>query len=246
MSEKETIYQYSSEPIIQREGGITSRNFLPNVFLWMFIALGLSAACAWSFSSDPALLSILMDPISGSRTTLGTIAMFAPLAFVLVMSFGMNRLSFPALALIFVLYSAATGISLSYILLVYSSASVIGCFISASALFAVMAVAGYTTGQDLTKFGSILTMGLVGIIIASIVNFFLGSSQLDYIISFIGVAVFVGLTAYDMQRLKRIGEGIEYGDASASKMVIMGALTLYLDFINLFLMLLRLFGGRDR
>jgi hypothetical protein len=246
MSEKDTAYQFNQEPIVQREGAITSANFLPNVFLWMFIALGLSAGCAYFFSSDAALLSLLIDPINGSRTTLGTIAMFAPLAFVLVMSFGMNRLSFPALALIFVLYSAATGISLSYILLVYSSASVIGCFISASLLFAVMAIAGYTTGQDLTKFGSILTMGLFGIIIASIVNFFLGSSQLDYIISFIGVAIFVGLTAYDMQRLKRIGEGIEYGDASAPKMVIMGALTLYLDFINLFLMLLRLFGGRDK
>jgi hypothetical protein len=170
--------------------------------------------------------------------------MFAPLAFVLLMSFGLNRLSFPLLALIFVLYSAVTGISLSYILLVYTSSSVLGCFISASVLFAVMAIAGYTTETDLTKFGSILMMALVGIIIASVVNFFLGSSQLDYIISFIGVALFIGLTAYDMQRLKRIAAGIEYGDASANKMVIMGALTLYLDFINLFIMLLRLFGGR--
>lgn len=244
MSQKETVFQYRQEPIIQREGGITSRNFLPNVFLWMFIALALSAGFAWFFSTDQALLSMLIDTQTGGRTTLGTIAMFAPLAFVLVMSFGMNRLSFPALALIFVLYSAATGISLSYILLVYTSSSVLGCFISASLLFAVMAVAGYRTEQDLTKFGPILMMALVGIIIASVVNFFLGSSQLDYIISFIGVALFVGLTAYDMQRLKRIAAGIEYGDASANKMVIMGALTLYLDFINLFIMLLRLFGGR--
>lgn len=243
MSEKESIYQLNPDHISQR-GVITSANFIPNVFLWMFIALGLSAGFAYYFSSDEALLSMLINPISGGRTTLGTIAMFAPLAFVLVMSFGMNRLSFPVLALIFVLYSAITGISLSYILLVYTSASVLGCFISASLLFAVMAFAGYTTEQDLTKFGPILMMGLVGIIIASVVNFFLGSSQLDYIISFIGVALFVGLTAYDMQRLKRIAAGIEYGDASANKMVIMGALTLYLDFLNMFLMLLRLFGGR--
>ena len=234
MSQKETVYQYNNDPIVQREGGITSRNFLPNVFLWMFIALALSAGFAWFFSSDDALLSMLIDTETGGRTTLGTVAMFAPLAFVLVMS----------LALIFVLYSAATGISLSYILLVYTSSSVLGCFISASLLFGVMAFAGYTTEQDLTKFGSILMMALVGIVIASVVNFFLGSSQLDYIISFIGVALFVGLTAYDMQRLKRIAAGIEYGDASANKMVIMGALTLYLDFINMFLMLLRLFGGK--
>ena len=244
MSEKESLYQLHQDSLNPRGSAITSANFIPNVFLWMFIALGLSAGFAYYFSSDSALLSMLIDPINGSRTTLGTIAMFAPLAFVLLMSFGMNRLSFPALALIFVLYSAVTGISFSYILLIYTSSSVLGCFISASLLFAVMAFAGYTTDQDLTKFGPILMMGLVGIIIASVVNFFLGSSQLDYIISFIGVALFVGLTAYDMQRLKRIAAGIEYGDASANKMVIMGALTLYLDFINMFLMLLRLFGGR--
>lgn len=244
MSEKESIYQLHQGPLSHRGSAITSANFIPNVFLWMFIALGLSAGFAYYFSSDQALLSMLINPISGTRTTLGTIAMFSPLAFVLVMSFGMNRLSFPVLALIFVLYSAVTGISLSYILLVYTSSSVLGCFISASLLFAVMAFAGYTTDQDLTKFGPILMMGVIGIIIASVVNFFIGSSRMDYIISFIGVAIFVGLTAYDMQRLKRIAAGIEYGDASANKMVIMGALTLYLDFINMFLMLLRLFGGR--
>lgn len=244
MSDKESLYQFNQDSLKQGSSTITSANFIPNVFLWMFIALGLSAGFAYYFSSDQGLLNLLIDPINGSRTTLGTITMFAPLGFVLAMSFGMNRLSFPALALIFVLYSAVTGISLSYILLVYTSSSVIGCFISASLLFAVMAFAGYTTNQDLTKFGPILMMGLVGIIIASVVNFFIGSSQLDYIISFIGVAIFVGLTAYDMQRLKRIAAGIEYGDASANKMVIMGALTLYLDFINMFLMLLRLFGGR--
>ena len=229
---------------INETSGITSRNFLPNVFLWMFIALGLSAGFAYLFSTDMSLLKLLINTETGHTTIFGKAAMFSPLAFVLIMSFGMNRLSFPVLALLFVLYAAITGISLSFILLIYTSSSVLGCFISASVLFAVMAIAGYTTNQDLTKFGSILIMFLIGIVIASIVNWFLKSSQLDYIISFIGVAVFVGLTAYDVQRLKRIGEGIEYGDASAKKMVIMGALTLYLDFINLFLMLLRLMGGR--
>ena len=242
MSEIKT-YQYNETPIVQRQSGITSQNFLPNVFLWMFVALGLSAAFAYLFTVDQTMVAYLINP-DGSRNLLGTAAMFAPLAFVLIMSFGMNKLSFPVLALLFVLYAAVTGISFTFILATYASSSVLGCFISASALFAVMAIAGYTTNQDLTKFGSILTMFLIGIVIASVVNMFLGSSQLDYIISFIGVAVFIGLTAYDVQRLKRIGEGIEYGDASANKMVIMGALTLYLDFINLFLMLLRVFGNR--
>lgn len=230
--------------IKEQSSGITSRNFLPNVFIWMFIALSLSATCAYFFASDMSLLSMLVNMQTGKMTTLGTATMFAPLAFVLLLSFGMNRLSFPVLAILFAVYAAVTGISLSFIFLVYTTSSILNCFVSAAVLFAVMAIAGYTTKQDLTKFGSLLTMFLIGIVIASLVNFFLKSSQLDYIISFVGVAVFVGLTAYDVQKLKRIGEGIEYGDAPANKMVIMGALTLYLDFINLFLMLLRLFGGK--
>jgi len=114
-------------------------------------------------------------------------------------------------------------------------------------MFGVMAFMGYTTHQDLTKFGRLLMMGVIGVLIAMVINFFLHSSGLDYIISIIGVMVFVGLTAYDVQKLKRIGEGLEYGDVSAAdtkKMSVLGALTLYLDFINIFLFLLRLFGSR--
>ena len=244
MREQQTSYQLDKNGLVLKETGITSKNFLANVFLWMFVALGISAAFAYYFSQDQTLLNLLINTETGSMTTMGKVAMFSPLAFVLLMSFGLNKLSFPVLALLFVAYSAITGISLSFILFVYSSSSVLTCFLSASALFGVMAFAGYTTNQDLTKFGSILMMFLVGIIIASVINFFMQSSQLDYIISFVGVAIFVGLTAYDVQKLKRIGEGLEYGDAAASKMVIMGALTLYLDFLNMFLMLLRLFGGR--
>jgi FtsH-binding integral membrane protein len=136
------------------------------------------------------------------------------------------------------------GISLSYILLIFTAGSVLGVFITTSVVFGVMAIAGYTTNTDLTKYGPILMMGLIGIIVASLLNMFMHSSGLDYIISYVGVAVFVGLTAYDVQKLKRIGAGLEYGDASASKMALMGGLTLYLDFINLFLMILRLFGRR--
>lgn len=243
MEDNKTDYSYKN--VIQLESDTTrSKRFMGTVFLWMFAALGISAACAYLFSTDLSLLSLLVDFETGRRTTLGTIAMFAPLAFVLTMSFGFNKLSSSALAIIFVLYSALTGISLSFIMLAYTASSVFGCFLSASLLFGVMAVAGYTTSQDLTKFGSILMMFLIGIVIASLVNMFMGSEQLDYIISFIGVAVFVGLTAYDVQKLKRIGSGEEYGEASMSKMAIMGALRLYLDFINMFLMLLRLFGSR--
>jgi len=145
---------------------------------------------------------------------------------------------------LFLLYSSVMGMSLSFIFWAYTASSIFSTFITTSAMFGVMAVAGYTTKIDLTKFGSIMMMGLVGIIIASLINMFMHSDSMQYIISFVGVLVFTGLTAYDVQKLKNIGAGIELGTAAASKLVIMGALSLYLDFINLFLMLLRLFGNR--
>jgi FtsH-binding integral membrane protein len=163
------------------------------------------------------------------------------------MSFGYRRLSASALMALFIAYAIINGISFSFILLAFTPGSVLGCFLSASAMFGVMAVMGYTTNQDLTKFGRILMMGVIGILIAMVINFFMHSSGLDYLISIIGVMVFVGLTAYDVQKLKRIGEGLEYDDISAAdtkKMSVLGALTLYLDFINIFLFLLRLFGDR--
>jgi FtsH-binding integral membrane protein len=221
-----------------------SRKFIASVFLWMFVALGISAVCAYLFANDQTLYSVLRDPATGRNTLLGTVTMFAPLAFILVMSFGFNRLAYGVLLLLFGAFAIVMGISLSYILLRYTSGSVINVFITSSVVFGIMAVAGYTTEQDLTKFGSIMMMLLFGIIIASLVNMFTQSTGLDKLITYVGVAVFVGLTAYDVQKLKRIGAGIEYGDASGKKMAIMGALTLYLDFINLFLMLLRVFGNR--
>lgn len=242
MENRNSNYVY--ENVIQINEADSSKKFIANVFAWMFVALGISAFCAYIFATDSTLLSMLYDVETGRSTGLGTIVMFAPLAFVLLISFGFNRLSYGVLLLAFIAFAIVMGISLSYILLLYTTGSVINVFITASLLFGVMAVAGYTTQQDLTKFGAILTMLLVGIIIASLVNMFLGSTGLNMIISYIGVAVFVGLTAYDVQKLKRIGAGLEYGDASAKKMAVMGALTLYLDFINLFLMLLRVFGNR--
>ncbi len=235
-------YQY--ENVIQLDDAVSSKKFMASVFLWMFVALGISAGLAYWFASTPSLLSLLVDFDAGQTTILGKVAMFAPLGFVLLMSYGFHKLSYPALIGLFVTYAAITGVSLSFILLIYTASSVFGCFITASLLFGVMAIAGYTTNQDLTKFGSILFMLLIGLIIASVVNWFMNSEQLGYIISFAGVAIFVGLTAYDVQKLKRIGEGAAYEGADLNKMSILGALTLYLDFINLFLFLLRLFGRR--
>lgn len=242
METHNTNYTYGQ--VMQDESNDAARRFLANVFLWMFIALGISAGCAYVFASDPYLLSLLINSDTGRKTTMGSIVMFAPLAFVLAMSFGLNRIAYPLLTLLFIAFATLMGISLSFIFVMYTSSSILGVFVTASLVFGVMAVAGYTTNQDLTKFGSIMIIGLIGIVIASVVNMFLQSNQLGYIISYISVAVFVGLTAYDVQKLKRIGAGLEYGDASGKKMAIMGALTLYLDFINLFLSLLRIFGNR--
>jgi hypothetical protein len=160
------------------------------------------------------------------------------------MSLGFQRFSAMTLTLLFAVYAVIMGMSLSFILLVYTGSSVAITFGVTSAMFGIMAVAGYTTNIDLTRFGSIMMMGLVGIIIASIVNMFMQSSTMDYIISFIGVLVFTGLIAYDVQKLKRLATNITTADGSYRKYVIMGALTLYLDFINLFLFLLRFLGDR--
>ncbi|NML21417.1 Bax inhibitor-1/YccA family protein [Pseudoflavitalea sp. G-6-1-2] len=224
-----------------------ARSFMANVFMWMFVALGISAVFAFLFSNNLSLLSYLISFETGKLNILGWIVMFAPLGFVLLMSFAYSRLSAPMLTLLFMLYAAINGISFSFILLAYTANSVLGCFLSASAMFGVMAVMGYTTKKDLTSFGRILMMALIGIVIAMLINMFLKSDTMGYVISIIGVMVFTGLTAYDVQKLKRIGAGIEYGDVPASegkKLSILGALTLYLDFINIFLFLLRLFGSR--
>jgi hypothetical protein len=136
------------------------------------------------------------------------------------------------------------GMSLSFIFLIYTLPSIAKTFVITAAMFGFMGILGYTTKTDLTKFGSIMMMGLVGLIIASVVNMFMQSATMEYVISFIGVLVFTGLTAYDVQKLKRIGNSISIDSEAARKLTIMGALTLYLDFINLFLFLLRFFGSR--
>lgn len=227
----------AQEPIV--------KTFMSSVFSWMGVALALSAITAYVFGNDMAYMSYLRDLSTGKMTGLGYIVMFAPLGFVLLMSFGFNKLSGMALTGLFLLYSVLTGMSLSFIFLVYAQTSITQIFFVTSAMFGTMALVGYTTKTDLTKLGSLLYMALIGIIIAAVVNMFLRSDAMSYFISFISVILFTGLTAYDVQKLKNIGAGVEYGTEASSKLAIMGALNLYLDFINLFLALLRLFGRRN-
>lgn len=228
----------------QEETAAISKTFMSSVFSWMFAALAITSIVAYYFGNSMELISLLVNVEAGGLSMLGYVVMFAPLVFVLIMSFGMNRLSYPAILFLFLLYSAVMGMSLSFIFLIYTSGSILSTFVAAAGMFGTMAVVGYTTKTDLTKFGSIMIMGLIGIVIASLINMFLHSDTMSYVISFIGVLVFTGLTAYDVQKLKNIGAGVELGTASTGKLIIMGALSLYLDFINLFMHLLRLFGDR--
>ena len=171
------------------------------------------------------------------------VVMLAPLGIVFYMSFGINKMSAAKAQTVFWSFAALMGLSLSWILLVYTGVSVARVFFITSATFGAMSIYGYTTKRDLTKLGSFLIMGLIGIIIASLVNIFLKSSMMYFVISILGVLIFVGLTAYDTQKIKNMYSASDTGELIGKK-AIMGALTLYLDFINLFIMLLRLFGQR--
>jgi hypothetical protein len=223
-----------------------TRSLLSASFGWMFLALGITATFSMLFGFSPSLMRPLFniqdEQITG-LSILGYVVMFAPLGFVLAMSLGWHRFSFPVLLTLFILYSAINGVSFSFIFLAYKLGTIFKVFASTSALFGVMALLGATTKTDLTKMGSFLMMALFGMIIASLINIFTHSSTMDYIISFVGVIVFTGLTAYDVQKIKNMD--VEFAGEGRLKLGLMGALSLYLDFINLFLMLLRLFGRRD-
>ena len=171
------------------------------------------------------------------------VVMLAPLGIVFYMSFGIRKMSVSKAQTVFWIFAALMGLSLSWILLIYTGVSVARVFFITSATFGAMSIYGYTTKRDLTKLGSFLMMGLIGIIIASIVNIFMKSTMMYFIISIIGVLIFVGLTAYDTQKIKNMYMASDSSEIMGKKAV-MGALTLYLDFINLFIMLLRLFGQR--
>ena len=210
--------------------------FLAKVFNWMAIGLGLTGVIAWFVASSG--LAVQLQPL------------FLPLilvelGLVFFLSARVNKIQAGTATGLFIGYAALNGVTMSMIFLIYTSSSIAATFMITAGMFGAMAVYGLVTKRDLSGMGSFLFMGLIGIIIASVVNIFLKSSSLYWAISLIGVFVFVGLTAYDVQKIKQMGEqGImEQGEAAVKKGAIMGALALYLDFINLFLMLLRFFGG---
>ena len=217
------------------------RSYMLSVYNYMTSGVLLTGIVALLFANSP-YMAALFGPL-GRPTGLGFIVMLAPFAVVLVLSFGIARISETTAKALFWAYAVLMGLSLSTILLVYTGASVAQTFFATAAAFAALSLWGYTTKRDLSGFGTFAIMGVVGLVVAMLINMFLRSSGLDLIISFIGVLLFAGLTAYDTQKIKSMYFAVQ-GSAFVGKSVVMGALQLYLDFINMFLFLLRFMGDR--
>ncbi|WP_312072876.1 Bax inhibitor-1/YccA family protein [Atlantibacter sp.] len=216
------------------------QTFMAQVYGWMTCGLLLTAFIAWYAANTPA---VMMFVFQSKFTFFGLV--IAQLALVFILSGLVHKMSGALATTLFMLYSALTGLTMASIFLVYTSSSIASTFVVAGGMFGAMSLYGYTTKRDLSGFGNMLFMALIGIILASLVNFWLKSEALMWVVTYIGVIVFVGLTAYDTQKLKNIGQQIDVTHQdNLRKYSILGALTLYLDFINLFLMLLRIFGNR--
>jgi hypothetical protein len=244
MNNNNFLSNWGQTQVTGAQSGVLVKNFVNNVMTYMAAALAISGVMAYWFGTNAELLSLLFTP-TGSMSILGWVVMLAPFGLVLLMGFGYRKLSGTAMLLVFVLYALLMGMSLSFIFLAYTASTIFTTFFITAGTFGLMAFLGYTTSTDLSKMGSILFMALIGLILASVVNWFMNSAALDYVISAAGVLIFTGLTAYDMQKIKQIGMVTDVQTEEGNKLALMGALNLYLDFVNLFLFLLRLFGNRD-
>ena len=213
------------------------RSYMLRVYNYMATGLGLTGLTAYFVAITPSLFNAIYG------TPFYWIVALAPLGFVFYLSARLHKISFAKAQTVFWIFSGVMGLSMAYIFIAYTGASIARVFFITAGTFAGMSLYGYTTKKDLTGWGSFLFMGLIGIIIAMIVNIFLQSGMLSFIISCVGVLIFVGLTAYDTQRIKEMYYASDHPEISGKK-AIMGALKLYLDFINLFIMLLHLFGQR--
>lgn len=231
-------FPQSNGTIVQSRTGL--QTYMAQVYGWMASGLFLTAFIAWYAANTPTVMEFVF---SSKITFFGLI--IAQLALVFVISGMVHKLSGAVATSLFMLYSALTGLTMASIFLVYTYSSIASTFVVTGGMFGAMSLYGYTTKRDLSGFGNILFMALIGIVLASLVNFWLKSEALMWAVTYIGVIVFVGLTAYDTQKLKSIGQHIDTSDReNLRRYSIVGALTLYLDFINLFLMLLRIFGNR--
>jgi len=232
----DTSYSYSTSYRNENEIAKMQQAFLNKVYTWMVAGLAITASVAYY-----TLESGLVNSVANYTLFL----VIATFGLVFALSGAINRMSSTVASALFIAYSALTGLTFSTIGLIYSGESITNVFFITAGSFAALSFYGYTTKKDLSAMGRFMFMGLVGIIIASVLNWFMGSSILNMMISMIGVIVFAGLTAYDTQKLKEMYEVQMQGNEIASKAAILGALALYLDFINLFLFLLRFLGNRD-
>ncbi len=221
-----------------------SREFFRSVYTYMFGALAISGVLAY-YCGTPEFFRQYFITAAGGISPLFYVVAFAPIGLGLIIQTAYQRLSYGTILALFIAYSALMGISLSVVFLVYATATLASTFFITAGAFAAMAVLGYTTKTDLTKMGSLLYMAFIGIFIAGIVNIFLQSDFMGFIISVIGVFVFTGLTAYHMQKLKEISHDTSISTIDRQKISLIGGLTLYILFVNLFLTLLRLLGNRD-
>jgi FtsH-binding integral membrane protein len=219
------------------EGGIDLQSIMRQVYIWMGLGMLLTAGVAY-FTVSTALINLAANPV------ILLVAIVAEFGLVLGISFGFSRLSSGVAAVLFFAYAALNGFTLSMVLLAFSLGSVFAAFVSTAALFGAMTILGYTTKVDLTKMGTFLMMGAIGLMIAMVVNMFVSSGPLDMLINMAGVLIFTALTAYDTQRIGRMATQMSMDGEAAAKFGIFGALKLYLDFINMFLFMLRLFGRR--
>ncbi|MBR2205383.1 MAG: Bax inhibitor-1/YccA family protein [Prevotella sp.] len=210
------------------------------VYVWMTLALVITGVTAYGVATSPGLMMAI-----ATNKLLFWGLIIAEFGLVVAISAAINRLSLTTATLLFVLYSVINGATLSFIFAIYTMSSIASVFFITAGTFAVMAVIGYTTKKDLTSMGKILFMALIGIIIATIVNIFLKSTGLQMIVSYLGVLIFVGLTAYDSQKIKQMLLMAPDAGEGAQKIALLGALSLYLDFVNLFIYLLRIFGRRE-
>lgn len=211
-----------------------------SVYLWMTLALVITGFVAMYVAKSYALISMIAQ-----NSIMFWGILIAELGLVMYMSARINRISFTTATLLFIAYSVLNGVTMSILFMVYTLSSIATTFFVTAGTFGAMALFGYVTKKDLTRIGSLCIMGVIGLIIASVVNLFLQNSMMDMIISYVGVLLFVGLTAYDSQKIKQLlgGDDIEVNETT-QKITLMGALTLYLDFINLFIYLLRILGDR--
>jgi uncharacterized protein len=245
MAEFDTIRSTAGARVAQIDEGL--RAHMNKVYATMSVGMLLTFAIAWAVGSSPALLGVFRDPITLSPNILGWIVMFAPLIMVFAFSALLNRLSAAGAQLFFYAFASLMGLSLSWIFVAFTDFSIAQVFLVTSIAFAGLSLYGYTTKKDLSGWGTFLIMGVIGLIVAMIINIFLQSPAIMFAISILGVLIFAGLTAYDTQKIKATYlQMANSGDQEwLGKAAIMGALMLYLDFINMFMFLLQLFGSRE-